>query len=257
MNFVFGLPEGHWPSAKTADEVISMLFYVMNLSTSRMLEASFTHLRLHADNCSGQNKNRFVLFFILYLAMSGRFKSVQLCFMIPGHTKNVCDGSFGHVKRKYRSENVLHPGEMMKVISNSAKNTECVPSVAIDWMKWRDLLVMYFKVPSSFKITRYQIFESREDSPGELFAKALHDSETEEKFSFLSLNCCEAQLVAEHIDRDLKQNSFKKGWKGLSEIPVSNKLSRRMYLEKSVLHPLFPGQEEFKKLFLSNGTSEE
>ena len=31
-NYVFGLPEGHWPNDKTANSVCSMLYYSMELS---------------------------------------------------------------------------------------------------------------------------------------------------------------------------------------------------------------------------------
>lgn len=97
--YVFGLPEGHWPNAKTADEVASMLMHVLELHVESPLTFRATHLRLHADNCSGQNKNKFLLFLMLYLVMYGKFKSVELCFMIAGHTKNSCDGSFGSMKK--------------------------------------------------------------------------------------------------------------------------------------------------------------
>ena len=47
-------------------------------------------LVLHSDNCSGQNKNRFVIFYLLWRVMVGLDDEVILYFLILGHTKNVC-----------------------------------------------------------------------------------------------------------------------------------------------------------------------
>lgn len=66
-NFVFALPEGHWPYSKTADAVLSILSYVLQILKGSELTKNARYLRLHADNCSGQNKNRFVLFFLFFL----------------------------------------------------------------------------------------------------------------------------------------------------------------------------------------------
>lgn len=88
--YVFDLPEGHWPNDKIASSVLSMLNYAMNLpSESR---ARGETLLLSADNCGGQNKNRFVLWYLAWLVFTGREKRIELDFMIPGHTKNVVDG---------------------------------------------------------------------------------------------------------------------------------------------------------------------
>ena len=79
-------------------------------------------LVLHSDNCSGQNKNRFVIFYLLWRVMVGLDDEVILYFLIPGHTKNVCDGSFGHVKRNLLNNDVLVPKDMMNVIIGSVKS---------------------------------------------------------------------------------------------------------------------------------------
>lgn len=64
-------------------------------------------LILHADNRSGQKKNRFVLFFCLLQVFSGEYEPVELCFMVPGDTKNDGDSSIGHVNGLFRNNDVL------------------------------------------------------------------------------------------------------------------------------------------------------
>lgn len=59
---LFALVEGHWPSDKTANSVLSMLHYTI----SRPQNSLYSNcLYLHADNCTGQNKKQFVLFYLL------------------------------------------------------------------------------------------------------------------------------------------------------------------------------------------------
>lgn len=153
-------------------------------------------MNLHADNCAGQNKNKYVIFFLLYLALTKRYKTVSLYFMIPGHTKNICDSSFGNVKRLYRKRNVLHPGDMMSVIEESSKTSRCIPSRNVKWQDWRSLLEKQFKVPSNFKITAFQSFTSKMHAPGKLFVKKLHNSEDELCFDFLRNNSGETAAAS-------------------------------------------------------------
>ena len=46
-----------------------------------------TKAHLHCDNCSGQNKNRFVLWYMLWRCLSGLHRSIEMHFMVVGHTK--------------------------------------------------------------------------------------------------------------------------------------------------------------------------
>ncbi len=46
---------------------------------------------LHADNCVGQNKNNYVLSYLLW---SGRHTQITLSFLVVGHTKFAPDWSF-------------------------------------------------------------------------------------------------------------------------------------------------------------------
>jgi hypothetical protein len=56
---------------------------------------------IHADNCSGQNKNNLSLWFWSWVIMLGWYENVYLHFMIPGHTNFICDTFFGLIKKTY------------------------------------------------------------------------------------------------------------------------------------------------------------
>ena len=42
---------------------------------------------LHADNCVGQNKNNATIQYLMWRIITGRHESIQLSFMLVGHTK--------------------------------------------------------------------------------------------------------------------------------------------------------------------------
>ena len=99
-NYVFGLPEGHWPNDKTVNSVCSMLYHCMELL--KECDRRGGTLFLTSENCAGQNKNRFIMLFCCWLVMTQRKAKVILRFLVCGHTKNVCDCSFSHEKRLLR-----------------------------------------------------------------------------------------------------------------------------------------------------------
>ena len=56
----------------------------------------------HADNCSGQNKNRFVMQYLAWRVMTGLNKRIEISFMMVGHTKFAPDWCFGLLKQRFR-----------------------------------------------------------------------------------------------------------------------------------------------------------
>lgn len=62
LNHIFGLAEGHWPGDKSANAVLSMLHHVINFTEESV--GSGGNLVLTADNCSVQNKNRYVIWYL-------------------------------------------------------------------------------------------------------------------------------------------------------------------------------------------------
>lgn len=80
-----------------------MMYQTMNLDEeSRGRGAAEGTLYLTADNCGGQNKNRFFLWFLSWITLIGKENRVKLALLVAGHTKNACDGGFGLVKRRLK-----------------------------------------------------------------------------------------------------------------------------------------------------------
>ena len=61
-----------------------------------------TRVHLHADNCSGQNKNNFFLWYLAWRTILQLHDSIRYSFLIAGHTKFGPDRCFGIIKRSYK-----------------------------------------------------------------------------------------------------------------------------------------------------------
>ena len=75
-----------------ADNIISCLYHDL-VSRNIIVESVDTplkHLVIAADNCSGQNKNKAMLMFCMWLVEAGYVDEVTLLFLVKGHTKNDC-----------------------------------------------------------------------------------------------------------------------------------------------------------------------
>ncbi|XP_074634268.1 uncharacterized protein LOC141892822 [Acropora palmata] len=59
-------------------------------------------VHLHADNCSGQNKNNFFIWFLAWRTILQLHHYVKYSFLIAGHTKFGPDRCFGIIKKSYK-----------------------------------------------------------------------------------------------------------------------------------------------------------
>ena len=81
---------------KGSNTVISLLHYYITT-----LGVGERQVSLHADSCAGQNKNNYVLFYLLWRVFTGLQKTIQLYLIIAGHTKFAVNWEFGLVKRSF------------------------------------------------------------------------------------------------------------------------------------------------------------
>ena len=83
-------------TGKGANTVVSMLDFFFSHHGLGESKAS-----LHADNCSGQNKDNAMVQYLMWRVVTGLHQSIYLHFMIAGHTKFSPDACFGLIKRKF------------------------------------------------------------------------------------------------------------------------------------------------------------
>lgn len=145
---------------------------------------------LHCDNCSGQNKNKFMLWYLLWRTMHGLHNSINLNFMIVGHTKFAPDWCFGLLKQAYRHTPVSSLQNIVKMVESSTVNKVNVAQlvgdeeqhVSVEQFDWHNFLQPYFKAFRGIK--QYQHFRFSSTEKGVVFAKNKPD-EVEVKFQLL------------------------------------------------------------------------
>lgn len=134
FNQIFGLAEGYLSGDKSANDVLSMLHHVLNLPEESV--GSGDNINLTADNCSGQNMNRYVLWYLFWLVSTGRKSRVKMCFPIIGHTKKSGDGAFGCAKRCLRELDDNFTEETMRFIEESSAKNNCIPGEVVSCRTW-------------------------------------------------------------------------------------------------------------------------
>lgn len=66
-------------------------------------------------NCSGQNKNNTMMYYLFWRVARGLHSSVEMNFVVAGHTKFAPDLHFGMIKKKFRKARVSSLGALEKV----------------------------------------------------------------------------------------------------------------------------------------------
>ncbi|KAI4794620.1 hypothetical protein KUCAC02_031949 [Chaenocephalus aceratus] len=77
------------------------------------------NVHLHCDNCSGQNKNRYLLWYLAWRCMVGLHEDISLNFLIAGHTTFAPDWCFGLFKQQFRRT----PVSCLKDISQAVRSS--------------------------------------------------------------------------------------------------------------------------------------
>ena len=132
-----------------------------------------TRVHLHADNCSGQNKNNCFLWYLTWRAINRLHDSISYSFLIAGHTKFGPDRSFGIIKRSYKVNYVSSLYEFAELVESSSTSgvnkAQLVGKVIVPVYDWSTFLGQYFvKFPG---IKKFHHFRFSKEEPGKLYFK--------------------------------------------------------------------------------------
>ena len=209
-------------------------------------------VRFDCDNCGGQNKNRWVVWFCSFLVLVGLCDEAHLHFLVAGHTKNAADGAFGLFKRAVKRTDVITPQDANRVLSTCSDSVVCVPCYNVRWVSWKKLLEVVYdgKVKRISKMHNFAFLKDKGDGV----------VVTQETSS--SLMTTETRLLKEGAD----VASFKARWRemmledefqmpvpSLDALPQSGHGSRREYLVKEVVDRLYRDVPGFTGRYFGNG----
>ena len=165
-------------SSKGSNAVISYLHhYLENYSLGPK------NLDLHCDNCSGQNKNKFMLAYLMWRCLTRLNMSITLNFLITGHTKFGPDWCFGLLKQKFRKCDVSSLEDLMDVVRRSTLEGVNIPHLVGDekgncsapTYDWKTFLAPFSKAVNGIK--EYHHFEFSHEYPGRVVMKKVVDDE--------------------------------------------------------------------------------
>ena len=140
-----------------------------------------TEVYLHADNCTGQNKNSCMIHYLYWRCMTGRHTKATISFMVVGHTKFAPDWCFGLLKQRYRRTRIGCLTDIATVVNQSAvcnvsqlvtreDGTTVVPGY-----DWTSFFAVRMKKLTGIKKFHHFYFDSAK--PGEVVVKVRSDSE--------------------------------------------------------------------------------
>ena len=135
-----------------------------------------TSVHLHADNCSGQNKNNYFVWYLAWRTILQLHRSVRYSFLIAGHTKFAPDRCFCIIKKSYKQNyisSIYEFANMVELSSSGVNKAQLVGThdgtVIVPVYDWCSYLEQYFKRLPNIK--SYHHFRFNKEEPGRIYFK--------------------------------------------------------------------------------------
>ena len=131
--------------------------------------------QLYCDNCSGQNENNYLTWYLAWRTLHQLHTSVSVNFLITGHTKLGPDWCFGLIKQRYRHEIHVFLEDLVDVVNDSTITGVNIAQrvgngeVTVPQADWQAFLRPFFRVMPGIKRYHHSRFDSTQ--PDMLFRK--------------------------------------------------------------------------------------
>jgi len=104
-------------AGRGANEIISCFLKVLlsKVTAKRRIE-------VFCDNCAGQNKNQMMVFAMLYLVVTRRYKSIECRFLVSGHSFMPCDQDFAVIEKRKKYVPTMVPEEIKTLVRTVKKD---------------------------------------------------------------------------------------------------------------------------------------
>ena len=134
-------------------------------------------MHFHADNCTGQNKNRYLMYYFMWRVLAGLHKEIKISFLPVGHTKFSPDWCFGLLKRKYRKMKIGCLDDIVKAVHQSgAPNVAQLVGtqsgdVIVPMYNWSEFFEEYTIKTALKGISQMHHFHFTSSAPGKVTVK--------------------------------------------------------------------------------------
>lgn len=159
------------------------------LKYAEQLPPSVKHLIAFSDNCGGQNKNKFIARFWMYIVKNTNVETVDHKFLVPGHSYMECDQNFGLIeKAKKQLQYVFVPDDWVKAVAGTSRKFKVVRMTGSDFLsseRMNDNLKDGVEGISQFQWLRFK----KEEPLTIYFKKSLNEDLEFEKFSMVKPKC--------------------------------------------------------------------
>ena len=139
-------------------------------------------VHLHADNCSGQNKNRYMMYYLMWRVLTKQHKEITISFLPVGHTKFFPDAGFGMLNRQFRRIKVGCLHDIAEVVRRSATINHCQlvgnqrGDAIVPTYDWADFFVEHTIKTALGGIKKISHFWFCSSSPGVVFIRNTSDT---------------------------------------------------------------------------------
>lgn len=150
-----------------------------------------TKVHLHADNCTGQNKNRFMIYYLMWRVMTGLHEEITLSFLLVGHTKFGPDWCFGLFKQLYKKvkvgsiNDIAEVAERSAVVNHAQLAGEYDGTIHVPMYDWSSFFEGHTIQTAMKGISQMHHFRFSADHPGVVFVKNASDDLKECKIHLL------------------------------------------------------------------------
>lgn len=171
-------------ASRGCEEIVSCL-----LQYIKSLPPTVTHLTAFSDNCGGQNKSHITVKFWFHVINTTNIETIDLKFLLTGHSYNHCDRDFGKIENMKRNtkRGVYVPDDWMEIIAGASKKFMVKKMSDEDFVSLEAIQKFYVK--SVMGISKMQWLQFRKNHPWTLFYKTTFNKDLPfSEYSMLAKN---------------------------------------------------------------------
>ena len=177
-------------------------------------------VHLHADNCSGQNKNRYMMYYLMWRVLTKQHKEITISFLPVGHTKFFPDAGFGMLKRQFRRTKAGCLHDIAEVVRKSAKMNHCQlvgnqrGDVIVPTYDWAEFFAEHTIKTALSGIKKISHFRFCCSSPGVVFVRNASDTPSSKEKKIVLLKDTSWQPQPSHLPSTVAPDglSLKRQW---------------------------------------------